>query len=72
MKARSILALGAAVVGLAASNMMAAMPVPVIAPPQPFSSSPRYRSRWPGKRQPAGSKLARKARSGSVGVARIR
>lgn len=37
-------------------------------PPQAWSGGGRYRSRWPGKAKPAGTKLARLARKGRVGI----
>ncbi len=42
--------------------------------PLPFfaGTSARYRSRFPGTARPAGSKLARKAERGRLGVSTIR
>lgn len=37
-----------------------------------FKSNHSYRSRFPGKARPAGSKLARKAAKGRVGISSIR
>lgn len=37
-----------------------------------FKPTSRYRNRFPGRHKPAGSKLARKALKGRVGVSTIR
>jgi hypothetical protein len=39
---------------------------------QMYDPAIRYRSRFPGKARPAGSKLARKAARGRLGVSTIR
>jgi len=39
---------------------------------QMYDPATRYRSRFPGKARPAGSKLARKAARGRLGVSTIR
>ena len=59
----------------AAAMALAAMPSPAVdaLTDWPLAASPaRYRNRFPGRARPAGSKLARKARKGRVGLATIR
>ena len=65
-KARLLIAgLGAALLaGMPSLHMPTIEPMPF----QAWNGGGRHRGRWPGKRKPAGSKLARLAREGRVGI----